>query len=134
MHSTVAYDDGDRIGYNTDNVLFQPGDTVDLTWSPKSVVPALDPSFFLVNIGLCCFNDDTGEWDLVAGLATELPNSGSAQVTIPNPSLAHVVCPISVQITAVEPVARCQNADSVLSSILRLRPSIWGPIGVLACS
>ena len=134
----MAYDDGVRIDYNTDNVLFQPGDAIQLTWSPGAVVPALDSSSYTVNIGLYCLNEATEEWDRVADLASDLPNSGSATVTMPNPTSIPLVCPISIQVTASQvggpPEGRRQIPDSVLTSILGLGASIWGPIGELARS
>ncbi len=135
----MAYDDGVRIEYDTDNVLFQPNNTVGLTWSPDAVVPVLEPTSYTVNIGLYCFNESTNEWDFVVTLASDLSNTGSAMVTLPNPTSIPIVCSISIQITVAqavgEPVMRRQIDGNVLDSILELGAiAIWGPIGYLARS
>ncbi len=84
----------------------------------------MDPTSYLVNIGLYRFTDIGEEWRLVAYLGTELPNNGSIEVTIPNT----VVFPgVTVVAIAVEPAVTAQR--QLADNPLGLRARIWGLIG-----
>lgn len=68
---------------NTDLIL-SSDTTVRVQWSPESILPMEAPDNYRVDIELLEMNIESGSWEKMATLGTDLPNNGIADVRIPN--------------------------------------------------
>ena len=63
--------------------VFETGTTVTVYWSQQTIFPIADPESYRVDITMREFDTNTGEWNTLATLASDLPNNGEAKITIP---------------------------------------------------
>ena len=70
----------------TERVVWSSGERADISWNPESLVVqgVTDPASVKVDVSLLTFNSDTEDFEETATLATGLPNSGSASVSLPD--------------------------------------------------
>lgn len=83
------------------NILLTPGATFNISWSPESILPMVDPDRFYVDISVTRLISLTGVEDSLL-LKSDVPNSGSCQVTIPVLNFAQpddVVYLVGIQVT-----------------------------------
>lgn len=100
-------------------MTFTAGSTVTVTWSPESVYPLEEPDLYTVDITLYFFHLSMGTRTEAVQLAPEIPNSGSALITMPNVS---DIATFSIQVTAVTFVSRMEMN---ISSLLSRHVGVW---------
>ena len=83
MNSTVPFQRAFEASVKSEEPVFETGTTVSVYWSPQSIFPLLDQRSYTIDITLREFDMDSKEWMTLATLASDLPNSGEARVTIP---------------------------------------------------
>ena len=70
-----------QVNLGRENLLFTGGESVSLTWLRDAVFPVQDPDNYTVDIWLYRLQR---VWVRTAGLASNIPNSGRATVTVPH--------------------------------------------------
>lgn len=115
---SVSFEDGARVQLDTDDVIFVAGSTVGVKWHPENVFPLEEPDMYAVNITLHFLDVSTGTQTKTVLLATEIPNNGSALVTMP---MDYGIGTFAIQVTAVTSVPRTQN---------NFLPLLSEPVGV----
>ena len=99
-----------------------PGDAVTVTWSPFAIFPLTYPDGYTVDITLHAFDFETKDWSIFANLASDVPHTGEATVSIPElasvysyrDSLLPVVIGVGVSSASVT-----NNSSRVLSKLGR---------------
>ena len=108
--------------------LLESGATINIYWSPQSIFPpVVDDISFTVDITLRVLDIDSGEWKTLAMLASDLPNSGEAQVTIPNipelegfdNSLSPVVVEVGISTTSMTTTRKRGLFSNILQKVGR---------------
>ena len=117
---SVSFDDGALVQYSTNNTQFEAGDSLTVTWTPITVYPLLED--YTVDVRLHCFDETLGEPTQSAQLASNIANSGSAQLTIPVLPIPSA-CVFSILVTTSSLAQICQNLTVPCLS------SIWTPPG-----
>lgn len=89
--------------YIANNDLVLSSETiVRVQWSPHSIFPMEAPGNYLVDIDLLEMNMTTGAWKKLASLERDLPNTGVANVRIPNiqeeDTLEGAISPVIIQV------------------------------------
>ena len=124
-------------------MMFSSETSVHVEWSPESMLPMENPNNYEVDISLLELNTRTRIWSNLASLGTGLPNSGSADVRIPNiqpentlqQSISAVVVQISLSSSSIDPARLTQkgiNSDFLKSlSQHTLKTIINGPVRFL---
>ncbi len=118
--------------YPSINAIFNPGNSIMLTWLPQSVAPPLETK--TVDVELYCLEDEGGTWTKISTLAEGISNNGSAVVTFLD--LDRLACSVSIKIVASTASAvrslSVSNATTLtlISKLLRLQPGVWTPIGI----
>ena len=130
--------------------LIRTGDSFTVVWSNQTVIPGVDPALYTVNITLFCLNDPEREIRTeTATLASNVSNTGQAQVTVPNLSIPGMdVCAASVQVgfggpvsqqTAGDELVRTRRQVTLSQALARLgrigrRAGIWSIVVYVAVS
>lgn len=125
------------------DLMFSSGTSVSVEWSPESILSLESPSNYAVDIDLLGLNTATREWTKLATLGTELPNSGSADVSIPDiqqqntpeQAVTVVVVQVGLSLTSINPASLTQrgvNSDLLASlSQNALKTIVNGPVRFL---
>ena len=71
-----------QIESENDLVLFNES-TFQISWDPQSVLPFVDPNFYLVDIKLYILSNESQEYEFYANLATNHSNCGEATLSLP---------------------------------------------------
>ena len=125
----VSFEDGAEVELQLDaDTFLQPGESFMVGWSPEGVLPEEDPSSSTVDITLHCLDPSSGDAIETVSLATNAPNNGSAQVTIPAVASISDVSMCSVQVTAATVTAAASTA------LLRRVVALWSPVSYLVIS
>ena len=103
----------------------ESGTVVNVYWSPQSIFTLAEADSYTVDITLRELDMNTNKWNILSTLASDLPNSGEATVTIPElesvedyeDSLSPVV--IEVGVSRVSMTSTKRSFSSVLSAIGR---------------
>ena len=139
----MPFEVGSTVQLSESNLLFTPGATFSVTWSPDSIVPLVDPDSYTVDVGLYCFNEASDTFTAVAVLASDIENSGETVVTMPSQiSGFSDVCIFSIEVMLAgtnSALSRRQvDADLVNRLIelaqLGLRAGVWSIPGYLTFS
>ncbi len=93
------------VDFDYPSPLLLPDESFGVTWDPEDILPLPvidDPLSFTVDIVLYEFNLDTGLWEELQDLATDVPNTGERQVTIQaiedNSLELPDVCPVAIAV------------------------------------
>ena len=82
---TATFEEGFAVRTSLSSLIIRTGDSITVMWSNQSVIPGIDPASYTVDITLHCLTDpERGVWSEAASLASRVPNTGRAQVTVPN--------------------------------------------------
>lgn len=109
----------------------QPNSRLAVTWNPDSLLPMMDPTYFLVNIALSQMDIQDGRWQRMQNLATNLPNTGEATVTIPplvmsnSATAADDIYPVSIEVVVGSVNGRQKRQVSLIGIAL------WSTVGYL---
>ena len=80
----VSFTDAFEVYIDNDDLVFSSGATVRVQWSPKSIFPMETADAYTVDIDLLELNTKTGEWHELMMLGSDIPNSGLAEVRVPD--------------------------------------------------
>ena len=94
----MSFDEGFRVQVNASNLVFMPETALSITWLPETIVPAVDPDSYTVAIKLYCFSNESETFEEVATIASNICNSGQADVILPALNISDV-CPLSIQVS-----------------------------------
>lgn len=116
-------------------MVLQPSTPLTITWSPISLIYAIDPNSYTVDVSLYRLTDTYcgGTWTEIANLASSVPNTGEAQVIIPELNGAEVF-PITVQVGLSRNLIIEQPIDNRSRVLLQqlvqsdLRPGQWADV------
>ena len=103
----VSYMKSYEVYVENDDLVFHEGATIKVRWSPVSIFPMELPDAYNVDIDLLQMNLVTGTWDTLTSLASDIPNNGIADVTMPSveptdtveESVSPVVVRVSLNVT-----------------------------------
>ena len=73
-----------QVNLGRENLLFTVGESVSFTWLQDAVFPVQDPDNYTVDIWLYRLLQTQNVWVRTARLASNIPNSGRATVTVPH--------------------------------------------------
>ena len=114
---------GSTVQLSESDLLFTPGATFTITWSPDSIVPLVDPDSFTVDVGLDCFNEASDTFTAVAVLASDIANSGETVVTLPSQiSGFSDVCIFSIEVMVGgtnNAISRRQTDTNLVNRLIR---------------
>ena len=139
----MPFDVGFTVELGEPDLLFVPGSTFAITWSPNSIVPSVDPDSYTVDVGLYCFIEASDTFTEVAILARNIPNSGQAVVTMPSLiSGFSDVCIFSIEVMiggTNNAIGKRQTVPDLVSRLIELaqlgsRSGIWSVVGYLTFS
>lgn len=107
-----------------DDLVFSEGTMIKVRWSPVSIFPMELPDTYSVDIDLFEMNMATGIWNRLTSLASDLPNTGIADVVMPSveevetveESLSPVVVRVSISDSTLNQDSKKRN---VVSGIFR---------------
>ena len=114
----------------------QPNSRLVVAWNPNTLLPMMAPTSFLVNIALSQMDIQTGRWHHMQNLATNLPNTGEATVTIPSQIMGNTatvtndIFPVSIEVVVGSVDGRRKRQVS-LGNLIELRIALWSPVGYL---
>ena len=132
IHSNlvVSFDDSPGVVYDTPTIRFAAGDAVVLTWLPNDVFPLEDPESYTVDITLFCFNVASPPTSKVLPmmLASNISNSGSAELIMPNIDIVFDVGVVSFQVTV------SLNSQLCLNMPVACTAGIWAPFSYFIVS
>ena len=94
----MSLEEGSGVQLNTSNAIFESGDGLEITWLPETVVPAMDPDLYTVDVRLSCFDNESDTFEELAVVASDIPNSGQFIITFPAINISDV-CPVSIQVS-----------------------------------
>ena len=120
----MPYEKAFEVFVESEEPVFETGTIVTVYWSPQSIFPLADPQTYTVDITMREFDTNTGEWNTLATLASDLTNNGEAKVTVPElptvetveDSINQVVIEVSVSSASVTDSKR-GHLSNVLSKI-----------------
>ena len=99
MSYTKAYE----VYIDNEDLLLSSGSRLGVHWSPRSIFPLAEPGDYTVDILLLELDTTTETWNELAVLASDIPNGGSTQVTIPELGIIESVegstSPVVVQVS-----------------------------------
>ena len=102
--------------------VFESGAIVKVYWSPQSIFPLVHRNNYTVDITLRELDMNTGEWSILATLASNLVNDGEAEVTIPElPTVENYedsVSPVVVEVGVSSTSTTDTKKRGLLSNIL----------------
>ena len=111
--------------YSTTDTRFEAGDSFTVTWPPLTVHPLLVN--YTVDVRLHCFDETLGEPIQSAQLASNIANTGSAELIIPVLPVPNA-CVFSIQVVVSSITQICQDLTVPCLS------GIWSPIGYFLIS
>ena len=94
----MSFEEGFRVEINASNLVFMPETAVSITWLPETIVPAVDPDSYTVAIRLYCLSNESDTFEEVATIASNICNSGQADVILPVLNISDVR-PLSIQVS-----------------------------------
>ena len=114
-----------------DDLVFAEGTMIKARWSPVSIFPMESPDTYNVDIDLLEMNMDTRTWTKLVSLASDIPNTGSADIPVPNVGETEIledsVSPVVVQVS-ISNNTLTQN----LNTRKRIAAGIFGALGRFA--
>ena len=86
MFSAVSFTNSFEVYVANEDLIFTSETSVRIQWSPESIFPTdiHGSDMYNVDIELYQMNMDTRKWEMIQCLSSNIENSGSAEVTIPN--------------------------------------------------
>ena len=137
---TVPPDRGHAVDYNIPDLLFEPGVSFTVTWSPEFIVPFEDPSTYTVDISVYEYDATSSTWEKLEKLATGVPNTGERDVTIAadaNLNTDTDVCQIAIQVAVSRPSTVTESDSNTMEKRLAILPAVarialWGGIAYLS--
>ena len=118
---TVPFEKAFEILVESEEPVFETGSIVTVYWSPQNIFPLVDMDSYTVDITLRELNTVAGEWNKLAVLASNLPNNGSAIITIPEYStvenLEQSITPVVVEV-GVSSTFTAENSSSLFPNVL----------------
>lgn len=98
---------------STADVPLTPSISVDLTW-PPDIQPFVDPQSYKVDIAAYILDPERGKLEMAKMLASDIPNTGRASVTLNGVLLKKgvVVVPIYVQVAVARTPDKKQSSGS----------------------
>ena len=79
----MPYEKAFEVFVESEEPVFETGTIVTVYWSPQSIFPLADAESYTVDITMREFDANTGEWNTLATLASDIANNGETKVTIP---------------------------------------------------
>ena len=102
---TASPDRGHAVDFDYPDLLFEPGISFNLSWSPQLIIPFEDPNTYVVDIVLYEYDEMSNIWKEIETLAADVPNSGERSVTIiadnsclSNHGVNAGVCQVAIQV------------------------------------
>ena len=80
MSFTTAYE----VEIESDSLLLETGNNINVHWTPESILPQFPPDNYTVDIRLYTVDPITEIWREVYMLASDIPNNGAIDVTVPD--------------------------------------------------
>ena len=80
----VSYSKAFDVYLENDDLLFSDGDVLNIRWSPISIFPIELPNTYNVDIDLLEMNLNTGVWENLISLASNIPNTGFIDIPVPD--------------------------------------------------
>ena len=77
---TTAYE----VEIESDSLLLETGNNIKVHWTPQSILPQFPPDNYTVDIRLYTVDPITEIWREVYMLASDIPNNGAIDVTVPD--------------------------------------------------
>ena len=122
----MPYEKAFEVYVESEEPVFESGTTVRVYWSSRSIFPLADLDSYTVDITLRELDIDSGEWKTLATLASDLPNNGEANITIPElptvenyeDSLSPVV--VEVGVSTASMASKKRGLSGILSKLGRL--------------
>ena len=111
-------------------LLLLVGSQLQLTWNPRDVVPFADPSSYTVDVTL--YEPTPTGFNLLAVLATDIPNDGVAGFIIPAVKQSFPISPVNFQVAFKRSLNPSDN--SILDPVNIANVSmlgIWSAVGYL---
>lgn len=103
-----------------DELFFASGTSINVYWSPQTILPLGPPESYLVDIELMELNVTSGVWKCLVGLETDLDNNGFAEVKIPDintvDDFSNSVSPVVVQVSVSS--ASTSTPRGIMSNLL----------------
>lgn len=137
----VSYMRSYAVYLENDDLVFSEGTTIKVRWSPVSVFPMELPDAYNVDIELMEMNMISGTWSKVISLASDIPNSGIADVVMPSveereaieESVSPVVIRVSIGNNTINQASRKRSVSSLLSKLgqFSLVPKVISPLRYL---
>ena len=110
-----------EIYLESENPVFESGTIVKVYWSPQSIFPLANVDSYTVDITLRELDVHTSKWKTLATLASDLPNNGDAEITIPElptvDSYKDPVSPVVVEV-GVSSASMADTKRSIATNIL----------------
>ena len=137
---TVSFMTAHEVQIESDSLLLETGSNINIRWTPESILPLFPPDEYTVDITLHTVNPDTEIWREVGSLASDIPNSGAIDITIPdvrdtlediggnrvngqnNPPAFHIAMRVSVSASIV---GRGGTIANVIRRIIRSPFAKW---------
>ena len=131
----VSPDRGHTVDFNIPDLLFEPGVSFTVTWSPELIIPFEDPTTYTVDIALYEYDVTSSIWKELEKLATDVPNSGKRTVTVTDNTVDIDVRQVAVQIA----VSRAATSNIMVKrqtqfTALFRKIGIWSGVAYLAFS
>ena len=117
----MPYEKAFEVFVESEEPVFETGTIVTVYWSPQTIFPIADPQTYRVDITIREFDTNTGEWNTLATLESDLPNNGEAKVTIPElptvETLEDSIKPVVIEV-GVSSTSMTDTKRGLLSNVL----------------
>ena len=115
------------------DLLFEPGISFDVSWSPQLIIPFEDPNTYTVDIVLYEYDATSNIWKELETLAADIPNTGERSVTaiaddscLSDNSINAGVCQVAIKVA----VGRALSDSSSAAKLERV--GVWSGMAYLA--
>ena len=123
-----------EIFVGNEDLMFTPETSIRIQWSPESIFPAdiLGYDMYTVDIELFELNVNTRQWEMIHRLSSNIENSGSAEVTVPDLSRPTSEDPVSPVVIGVG-LSSAASRSTILEKLLQrgLKTLKYAPIRYL---
>ena len=132
----VSYMKSYDVYLGNNDLLFSEGSLIEVNWSPVSIFPMEPPNTYNVDIDLIEMNIATENFKKLLSLASDIPNTGSMTVRMPNveeaelwqDSISPVIVQVSISNNTINEARKKRNTASGILTRLAYKVARYAPV------
>jgi len=126
----VAIEDADMVSTAIDTDQFYvSGETVNLVWDRHMILPQslVQDAVVSVNVDLVELDNETGDTNVIARLANDVPNSASFDARIPQYDGVSLAV-IQISVANIQPLSNISNHQLHVYNRIKGRVTLWSEV------